>query len=206
MNTSNQKLLKGIKIFFKAVYIIMFVFLGLVVLSFFLLLFGEKEQVSLLTMYFSIHNPNVSLTIGGNTIQPEIIYGIGGIIAKQIPAGLNIVNMALPLISLILYFFIIRYIRSIIKSIDNSELFSLINARRLRNIGFILLIDLVVNYSVVLFNSISTQNLDSFSLGSLIGYMFSETTMSIVAIVFTFFIAAIFKIGVNMQEENKSFV
>lgn len=206
MNTSNQKLLKGIKIFFKAVYIIMFVFLGLVVLSFFLLLFGEKEQVSLLTMYFSIHNPNVSLTIGGNTIQPEIIYGIGGIIAKQIPAGLNIVNMALPLISLTLYFFIIKYIRSIIKSIDNSELFSLINARRLRNIGFILLIDLVVNYSVVLFNSISTQNLDSFSLGSLIGYMFSETTMSIVAIVFTFFIAAIFKIGVNMQEENKSFV
>ena len=206
MNTSNQKLLKGIKIFFKAVYIIMFVFLGLIVLSFFLLLFGEKEQVSLLTMYFSIHNPNVSLTIGGNTIQPEIIYGIGGIIAKQIPAGLNIVNMALPLISLILYFFIIKYIRSIIKSIDNSELFSLINARRLRNIGFILLIDLVVNYSVVLFNSISTQNLDSFSLGSLIGYMFSETTMSIVAIVFTFFIAAIFKIGVNMQEENKSFV
>ena len=206
MNTSNQKLLKGIKIFFKAVYIIMFVFLGLIVLSFFLLLFGEKEQVSLLTMYFSIHNPNVSLTIGGNTIQPEIIYGIGGIIAKQIPAGLNIVNMALPLISLTLYFFIIKYIRSIIKSIDNSELFSLINARRLRNIGFILLIDLVVNYSVVLFNSISTQNLDSFSLGSLIGYMFSETTMSIVAIVFTFFIAAIFKIGVNMQEENKSFV
>jgi len=205
MNTSDQRLLKTISIFFKVVYIIMFVFLIILLLGQGLS-FLNKDAMSIISTFHFIPQPDFPVTINGKEVQPDAIFGYGALMMHGLPAGIKILNNLLPVISLLIYMLIIRYVQVIIKSISAGEIFSIINAVRLKNIGLLLLADFIISYSFLLYNSFSFHNFEASSIGSAIGFVFAQATGYIVAIVFTFFMAAVFKIGVTLQEENQSFV
>jgi hypothetical protein len=69
-----------------------------------------------------------------------------------------------------------------------------------------MLVSFLFSITLILINSFSLQEFDAFGMGSLVGFFFAESTGYIASIVFIFFMAAVFKIGIGMQEENKSFV
>jgi hypothetical protein len=206
MNLSNQKLLKGIKIFFKAIYILLIVVFCFNLLSQVILLFSDKEPPSTLTVIHVIEKPDVTMNIAGKAVQPELMVGMGAVLIKGVPTLMKVSNVLVILIALFIYILILRTIRSIIKSIDQNEVFSLLNAQRLKKAGYLLLIELILSYTITLINSFAIQSFNAASLGSFIGVAVGEASGHFVAIVFVFFIAAVFKIGVNMQEENQSFV
>ena len=206
MNPSNQKLLKGIKIFFKVVYIILIVVFAVNLLSQGIILFLGKEQISVLSVFHTIQHPDITMKFAGKAVQPEMLFGIGAVVIKGVPLYIKISNSFSVLIGLFLFILILRTIRSIIKSIDQNDVFSMLNAQRLKRAGFLLLAELIITESITLINSFSIQGIGSSDLASLIGLIAAEASGSLIAIVFIFFMAAVFKIGVNMQEENQSFV
>jgi hypothetical protein len=134
------------------------------------------------------------------------LCGAGAIIIKGVPTVLKVSNTMLLFISLFIYILILRILRSIIKSIDQNDVFSILNARRLKKIGYLLLTNMILSYSIALINSLSFQSFDAYSIGVFIGLIIGEASGYLIAIAFTFFIAAVFKIGVNIQEENQSIV
>jgi hypothetical protein len=206
MNLSNQKLFKGIKIFFKVAYIFMIVIFCVNILSQGVFLFSNTEHVSTLSIFQAMEKPDITMNIAGKAVQPEAIFGIGGIVIKGVPTLMKVSNAVSMLIGLFLFIIILKTIRSIIKSIGQGEVFSMLNAQRLKKTGILLLINLVFSYSVTLMNSFSIQTFSTSSIVSFIGMVIGEASGDILAIVFIFFVAAIFKIGVNIQEENQSFV
>jgi hypothetical protein len=206
MNPSNQKLLKGIKIFFKVVYIILIVVFAVNLLSQGIVLFLGKEQISVLSVFHTIQHPDITMKFAGKAVQPEMLFGIGAVVIKGVPLYIKISNSLSVLIGLFLFILILRTIRLIIKSIDQNDVFSMLNAQRLKRAGFLLLAELIITESVTLINSFSIQRIGSSDLASLIGLIAGKASGSLIAIVFIFFMAAVFKIGVNMQEENQSFV
>lgn len=119
---------------------------------------------------------------------------------------MKLLNALFVLSVFFIFFLIIRNIRSIIKSSEKGEVFSLVNAKKLKNISFLLLFNLVSSTSVLLFNSTSVHSFEAGAISAVIGMLFGQSLGLIVAVVFTFFIAALFKVGVNIQEENQSFV
>jgi hypothetical protein len=206
MNLSNQKLFKGIKIFFKVAYIFMIVVFCVNILSQGVLLFSKKEQVATLSIFQAMEKPEITMNIDGKAVQPEAIFGIGAIVIKGVPTLMKISNALSMLIGLFIFIIILRTIRSIIKSISQGEVFSMLNAQRLKKTGILLLINLAFSYSVTLMNSFSVQTFSTSSIVPFIGMVIGEAAGDILAIVFIFFVAAIFKIGVNIQDENQSFV
>lgn len=206
MNPSNQKLLKGIKIFFKVVYIILIVVFLVNLLSQGILLFLDKGHHSVLSLFYTMQQPGITMEIAGKAEQPEILFGIGAVVIKEVPVFMKVSNSLSMLIGIFLFILILRTIQAIITSIDQNDVFSMLNAQRLKRAGFLLLIELLLTDSITLVNSFSIQAIDSSDLGALIGMIVGEASGTLIAIVFIFFMAAVFKIGVNMQEENQSFV
>jgi hypothetical protein len=206
MNLSNQKLLKGIKIFFKVMYIFMIVVFGINLLSQVLLIPIDKGHLSGLTIFQVIEKPNITVKIDGKAVQPELMVGTGAIMSKGVPIFMKVCNSLSLLIGLFIYILVLKTIRSIIKSVEQNEVFSMLNAQRLKKTGFLLLINLILEYTTALFNSISIQSFNPSGLGAFIGLIVGEASGCLIAIVFIFFMAAVFKIGVNIQEENQSFV
>jgi len=205
MNPMNQKLYNGINIFFKVMYIFLIVVFCINFLSQVALLFMDK-QASVLSVFYVIQKPDITLNMAGKILQPDTLFGIGAVFVKGTPVGIKICNSLSLLIALFIYILILRIIRSIIKSIAQNDVFSLLNAGRLKKIGFLMLIELVLSYSVTIINSFSIQTFNQSSIASCIGMMVGEASSYLIAIAFTFFIAAVFKIGVNIQEENQSIV
>ena len=206
MNNSNKSLLKWIKGFFKTIYIILIVVAGLTLLSNVLSIFLGENHFGSFPVLLTIDNPNISVNLGGNSLTPETIAGIGGIMIHDVPLSLSIITGLLTLITFAIFISIIRYIRRIIRSIEENEVFSLINAKRLITIGYLLVLNLIINYSAIIIYTSHLHTLQSANKGYAFGLVIGDSMGYIISIVFTFFIAAIFKIGVNMQEENKSFV
>ncbi len=170
------------------------------------LLFSHKEHVSSLSIFQVMEKPDITINISGKAVQPEAIFSIGGMVIKGVPTLMILSNAISMLIGLFLFIIILRTIQSIIKSIGQGEVFSMHNAQRLKKTGILLLINLVLSYSVTLMNSFSVQTFSTSTIGPFIGMVIGEAAGDILAIVFIFFVAAIFKIGVNIQEENQSFV
>jgi hypothetical protein len=207
MNSSNQNLLKGIKIFFKAVYIILIAVFCLVFLSQLVLLIPlNREQIGALSIVHILNKPDITMHLSGKDVQPETLIGLGAVIIKGVPAGLKVANALYILTAIFVYILIIRQIRLILSSVEKNEVFSLNNARRLKNTGFLLLINLVLTYSMTYINSLAIHSIDATSIVSCLGMILGEAIGYIIAIVFTFFMAAVFRLGLNLQEENQSFV
>lgn len=206
MNPMNQKLFNGINLFFKVMYIFLIVVFCINVLSHITMFLLNKQDLSILSILHAIQNPDITMNVAGKAAKPESLYGIGAVIIKGVPTFMRVCNSLSVLIGLFIYILILRIVRSIIKSIAQNDVFSLLNAQRLKKIGFLLLIGLVLSYTVVIINSISMQVIDKQSLATCIGMIVGEASANLIAIAFTFFIAAVFKIGVNMQEENQSIV
>jgi hypothetical protein len=206
MNSQNKKLLTGITVFFKIIYILLIVICAVDVLSVIPGLFSKDFGVSHLTICQVINHPDVSLNIEGNSVQPDQFFGIGGYIVKGLPFKLKLMNSLNIIISLLIFIFILKTIRSIIKTLSTNEVFSHQNARRLRNIGYMLLAELLISYTIIVVNTFSVQPVKGYNLATFIGMIVGEATSYLIAIAFTFFIAAVFKIGVDIQEENQSIV
>jgi hypothetical protein len=206
MNSSDQSLLKGIRIFFKTVYIVLIVFYCIIVLSQGLLYIVDTEKIASLSILYQFHEPAVSLSLGGEVKEPVMLLGMGAVVMKDIPLSLRISNTLLMLAGMFLYILIIRTIRLIIRSMDNNEVFSLKNARYLKHIGLFLVANLVLTYAVSLSNSLALHSFDGSNIASLLGFIVGDALGYIIAIVFIFFMAAVFRIGVSIQEENRSFV
>jgi len=205
MNTSNRRLLKAIRIFFQVVYGLVILFIVLTFLGLFLTN-NDTDKSGIISSYIVIKDPALNLHHQGTILKSEMVYGFTGVLVHNLPVTLKIINVLAPLISFAFYILILICIRGIIRSASRNEVFSLANARRLKNIGFLLLVNLVISYFVIFYNTFTLQKLESFGLGSMFGMVLAEGTGMIVAIVFTFFMAALFKIGVSLQEENQSFV
>ena len=206
MNNSNKNLLKWIKVFFKTIYIILIVFTVLTLLSQLLSTFLSEDHFGSFPVLLTIDNPGISVNIGNKLMTPDTIAGIGGVMIHNVPLSLNIITSLLTLTTFVIFILIIRCIRRIIKSIKENEVFSLINAKRLMTIGYLLVLNLIINYSAIIIYTSHLHTLQSSNKGYAFGLIVGDSMGYIISIVFTFFIAAIFKIGVNMQEENKSFV
>ena len=205
MKASNQKLFNRTRGFFKVMYILVIVFIVLSALSKAFLIITRTGIDSYPVLYGS-ENPTIGININGEIVNPISFYGFGAIIVKDSPTWLTTINAIFLLIAMFIFLIIIRSIRSIIKSITENEVFSMENARRLKIIGFLILIRLILSYADITIASNYFNSYDSKSIAGLIGFFIGDSAGYIVAMVFVFFIAAIFKIGVSMQEENKSFV
>ncbi|MBN1118437.1 MAG: DUF2975 domain-containing protein [Bacteroidales bacterium] len=206
MNTSNQSLLKGIKIFFKVVYIFLIVIIIINVISQSIILLVDKDHTTVLSIVDVITQPDICYTISGEETKPELVAIFGAITIKGVSPCIRTVNILGTFLNLLLFVFIINIIRNIIRSTEQSEVFTLLNARRLRNIGKILLLVVVLSFSLMIGNSLALNTLEPTNTAYILGMIFGESIGYIMAIVFTFFMAAVFKIGVNIQEENQSFV
>jgi len=110
------------------------------------------------------------------------------------------------IIKTILIILIISIIRKIIGTIRNNNLFSEINANRLRKIGYILLVNFLLCELKVFIFSIYFGSYDIKNISYYLGYVTGGSLGYVLLIVFTFFIAAVFRIGVSIQTENESFV
>ncbi len=205
MKTSNDKLIKGTKNFFKVIYVLLFVFIGITVLSQVSMLVG-KTGFGSFPVIVGADNPEISFLANGETINPKSIFCIGAFTMNGAPTRLVLMNTVFMIVVFIVYIFIIRNIRAIIRSMEESKIFSLKNAHRLKNIGFLLLVHLILSHADVFIISSYFNSFNSTNIGGLVGFVIGESAGSIIAIVFTFFIAAVFKIGVSLQEENQSFV
>lgn len=206
MNLQNKKLIKGISIFFKTMYIFLIVILAINVISLLPGLFVKGFDIGHITLFQVIDKPDISLNISGNQVQPEQYFGMGGYIVKGLPFYMKIVNMLNVIVSLVIYIFILKTIRTIIKTLSSNEVFSLQNARKLKNIGYLMLAELLISYTIAGINSFSVQVLSGQNLATFIGMVVGEASSYLIAIAFTFFIAAVFKIGVDIQEDNQSIV
>ena len=207
MNTSNQNLLKGIKIFFKTIYILLIIFFIINLLSNgFLLFLADEDEMGSLAMYYVGSQPDITLNLQNKEHPTELFAGFGVAMVKGIPIGIRIINTLFIMISLFIYILIVRNIRLIIKSMEVNEVFTMSNARLLRQMGWLLLIDLLLSQTICFSNSVSLNLSDPTAIGGLVGLIIGMVAGHIMAIVFTFFMAAVFRIGVNIQEENQSFV
>jgi hypothetical protein len=206
MNTSNQRLLKGIKIFFKALYVIMIILLILTTLSYGVLLLSKEADLSVITSAFTIEHPTMDLKIDCEGLKIQEVSGIGAVIMTGAPFSLKLINSLYLIIVLFIYVIMIRIIRSIIRTIDTNEIFSLKNAHRLRNIGLFLLLSLILNFTLLTINTSLLFSVRGTGLSGVIGGIGGESSAQLVSMVFVFFMAAVFKIGANIQEENQSFV
>lgn len=206
MNQPDKNLLNGIRIFFQVMYVLLIIVFSVNVISQVLLLLGNELQISTLTVIQVIENPDITMNIGGQNIQPQAMFSMGAIIAKGIPALLKISNALTIMIALAIYILVLRTIRTIIRSVYQGEVFSLQNAQRLKKTGFLLLAELVITYTVTLINSISLHTFNPSNTATFVGMIVGDAFSSLIAIAFIFFLASIFKIGVNIQEENQSFV
>ena len=206
MNSSDQSLLRGIRIFFKIVYIALIVFYCLIILSQGLLYIIDTEKIASLSIIHLFEEPAVSLSLGGEEKEPMMLLGVGAVVMKDIPLGMRLSNTLLIVVGMFFYILIIRTIRLIIRSMDKNEVFSLKNARYLKHIGLYLVANLVLSYAVTLSNSLALHTCTGSNIASLLGFMVGDALGYLIAIVFTFFMAAVFRIGVSIQEENRSFV
>lgn len=207
MNTYNQKLLKGIKIFFKILYIIVIIFFvfGLLsqIMSF---LIPDISGLASLPYLYVDHEPEVNLALNGKGLIASDIFAIGIINVTDVSLIYKILSGLFSTITLFLFVVILKKVKSIIHSIEQTEVFSILNANRLKAIGWLLLLVLAESNTIIL---LINPNAEEFTLmGKMMMsiMLISDSIGMIVAIVFTFFMAAVFKIGVNMQEENQSFV
>ena len=187
------------------IYILVILFVVFTVLSKAILIIGRTGIDSFPVLYGS-ENPSIEINLNGEIVNPVSFYGFGAIIVKDSPAWLTTINGIFLLLAMFIFLIIIRSIRSIIKSITENEVFSMENARRLKSIGFLILIHLILSYITIAITSNYFNSYDSQSIAGLIGFLIGDSAGYIVSMVFIFFIAAIFKIGVSMQEENESFV
>ncbi|MBN1598665.1 MAG: DUF2975 domain-containing protein [Bacteroidales bacterium] len=206
MNQPNKKLIKGIKIFFKIIYIVLIVIFGIEVLSQVIILVLDKDQTGILPLIYSIDQPDLVLNILGKEVKPELLSGIGAVVVKDVPLFLKIINVLFIFTAVAIYILIIKIIRNIIKTIDQNNIFSLLNARRLKKIGFLLVANWILGYAIVYINIFTVMPLKGAAIIPAITISVTESSAQLIAIVFTFFMAAVFKIGVEMEEENKSFV
>ncbi|MFO7369643.1 MAG: DUF2975 domain-containing protein [Bacteroidales bacterium] len=206
MNQPNKNLLNGIRIFFQVMYVLMIIVFSVNVITQVLLLLGNELQISTLTVIQVIENPDITMNIGGHNVQPQAMFSMGAIIAKGVPVPMKISNAVTIMIALVIYILVLRTIRTIIRSVYQGEVFSLQNAQRLKKTGFLLLAELVITYTMTLINSISLHTFDSSNIATFIGMIVGDAASSLIAIAFIFFLASIFKIGINIQEENQSFV
>lgn len=206
MNQPNKNLLKGIRIFFQVMYILLIIVFCIHVTTQ-IFNFGNNDlQICSLPVIQAIENPDITVNIGGNNVQPKSMFSMGAIIANGIPLPMKISNAIATMMALFIYILVLRTIRSIIKSVYQGEVFSLQNAWRLKKTGFLLLTEVAITYTMTLINSISLHTFSSSSTAAFIGMIFGDAASSLIAIAFIFFLASIFKIGINMQEENQSFV
>lgn len=206
MNQPNKNLLRGIRIFFQVMYILLIIVFCINLLIQGIFLLGNQDQIGTLPIIQAIQNPDITVNIGGNDVQPERMICMGGIMMKGIPFYLKISNALAIMFALVIYITVLRTIRTIIRSVYQSEVFTIQNARRLKRIGFMLLAELVISYTITLFNSISFETFDSSNIATLIGMLVGDASIYLISIAFIFFLASIFKIGINIQEENQSFV
>ncbi len=206
MNTSNKRLLTWIKVFFKTIYILLIVIALLTLLSQGITIFMDNYRFGSFPVLMSFDHPEISVQLNGDSLKPDAIFAIGGVVIKGVPPIINIINGVLTLTAMIIYILIVRSVRIIIRSIDRNEVFSLKNAGRLRTIGYLLLIDLILNYAAVYTYTTILGTIQSANKGYSVGLIVGDSLGYIIAIVFTFFMAAVFKIGVSLQEENQSFV
>lgn len=206
MNQPNKNLLNGIRIFFKVIYIFLIIVLCINVISQVLFLFGNNLQISSLPVIQVIENPDITVNIAGNDVQPQTMLSMGAIIAKGVPVPMKISNALTMILALVIYILVLRTIQSIIRSAYQGDVFSMQNAQRLKRTGFLLLAELVISYTITLANSISLHTFDSSNIAIFIGMIVGDSASSLIGIAFIFFLASIFKIGINLQEENQSFV
>lgn len=206
MNQPDKNLLKGIRIFFQAMYILLIIFFCIHLLIQGTFLLGNQDQSSTLSIVQAKQNPDITVNIEGNDVQPEIIMCMGAIMIKGVPLYLKISNAFAIIFALVVYILVLRTIRAIIRSVYQSEVFTIQNARRLKRIGFLLLADLVISYTMTMVNSISFETFDSSYIAAFIGMIIGDAFSYLISIAFIFFLASIFKIGINIQEENQSFV
>lgn len=206
MNQPNKNLLRGIRIFFQVMYILLIIVFCINVTAQIFYLVGNDLQICSLPVIQVIENPDIIVNIGGNNVQPQTMYSMGAIIAKGVPVPMKISNAISIMMALVIYIIVLRTIRSIIRSVYQDEVFSMKNAWRLKKTGFLLLAEVVITYTMTLINSISLHTFNASSTATFIGMMFGDAASSLIAIAFIFFLASIFKIGINMQEENQSFV
>lgn len=206
MNQPDKNLLRGIRIFFQVMYILLIIVLCVNVTTQLLFFFGNELHISSLPVIQVLENPNITVNIAGKDVQPQTMFSMGAIIAKGVPVPMKISNALAIIIALVIYILVLRTIRSIIRSVYQGEVFTMQNALRLKRTGFLLLAELVITYAITLVNSISLHTFDSSSTATFIGMIVGDSASSLISVVFIFFIASIFKIGINIQEENQSFV
>lgn len=206
MNQPNKNLLRGIRIFFQVMYILLIIVFCVHVTTQIFYFADNDLQISTLPVIQVIENPEITVNIDGNNVQPRTIHSMGTIMTNGVSIPMKISNAIVIIMVLVIYILVLRTIRSIIKSVDQGEVFSLQNAWRLKKTGFLLLAEVAITYTMTLINSISLQTFNTSSTATLIGMMFGDAVSSLIAIAFIFFLASIFKIGIQMQEENQSFV
>ena len=205
MNPANKKLLKGIKIFFKTLYIVTLIFFIFSSLGAIPILIN-KSGTGPIPIVFIEEQPDLNLEINGKPIEAADLSTIGIVEVTGAPFGIRFFSIMLSLSTIFCFVIILRKIRLIIKSISQNELFTLENAARLRIMGWLLLVAFLASNAMLLFLNINSVEFTFKGKFMAFSMIFGDSVGYLVAMVFIFFMAAVFKIGVNMQEENKSFV
>lgn len=206
MKSSNLKKIKDIGDFFTGMY---YFFIGLLAISVvvdIVKIFTGKFNTRPFPMMFKSLESGASLHANGLEIIPRSFSGVIVVSLTEAPISMSIISSIAIIVKTILIIFMISIIRNIIGTIKNNNLFSEINANRLKKIGYILLANFLLS---ILKEFIFSMYFGSFhikDLGYYLGYLTGSSLAYILVIIFIFFIAAIFRIGVSIQAENESFV
>lgn len=206
MKTSNPKKIKNIRNFFEIMYYLFIGILSISVITEIVKIFTGKFKVGSFPMFFMNNNPGISLHANGLDIIPKSLSGFVSVSLTEAPISMSIISFAAMIIKTSLIILMIYIIRKIIETVGNNNLFSEVNASRLRKIGDLLLADFLIGTFKVFIFSLYFGSFDMTNLSYFLGYMIGNSLDYLLVIVFIYFIAAIFRIGVSMQEENQSFI
>lgn len=208
MNAYNRILLTSISTFFRVAFILLIILLLIyMILDVVQIFFPVTIKGIGMPFFFLSTSLGINVSIGQKEYAALAMAGQGMIVLKESPLVVPSINYLSSLIVLAFYLFIVRNVKLIVKSLKTNDIFTLINPKRFRNIAFLMLSSYLLNlvYQLI-FNLYLKNSFHSTDIKLADWYVMDYQIGLIVSILFMFFISAVFKVGTDIAEENKSFI
>ena len=205
-----MKLIKLISTLFMIFYVLTFICVIVFGLLVIVTPFSEKvrQEVSGIPVIVTQNVPGVEVKLSGRTLEGTSLSTSGILEVEDAPFWIPMTNSLYTFVIMLLALLALGRINRIIDSVEKRKFFSAANARRLKQLGTLLLggavfgILVMVILYFVLNGKVELDGLERLSPLPLV----SEHLPLLLGGFFIYIIAIVFGRGVELQEENESIV